>query len=39
MKTDIDKKHADAYKNYEQKFRDPLCDTEKESLDKTDWIT
>jgi hypothetical protein len=35
-KTEIEKKHADVYKNYEQKFRDLLYDTAHESLDKTE---
>jgi hypothetical protein len=35
-KTDIEKKHANAYKNYEQKFRDLLYDTAHKSLDKTE---
>jgi|SRR5688500_4409517 len=35
-KTDIEKKHADTYKNYEQKFRDLLYDTADGSLDKTE---
>jgi hypothetical protein len=35
-KTDIEKKHADTYKNYEHKFRDLLYDTADGSLDKTE---
>lgn len=35
-KTGIEKKHADAYNNYEQKIRDLLYDTADEALDKTE---
>ena len=34
--TDIEKKHAEAYKTYEQKIRDFLYDTVLTSIDKTE---